>query len=211
MNDAGQIVGSYHSAGTAAGRGFLYNAGVFSTIDVPGAYATAPNGINNAGQVVGYYNTAPGHEDGFLYANGAFATIDVPGAVATEAIGINNAGQIVGLYVKNGISHGFLDTGGAFSTIDLPGARYTALFGINDGGQIVGQFGFPVDANGSAHKPDHGFLTPADARFGPELMVPLQPPTSGVPELSTWAMMLIGFGAIGWRLRRETSVTAPTA
>ncbi len=32
--------------------------------------------------------------------------------------------------------------------------------------------------------------------------------TDSVPELSTWAMMLIGFAAVGWRLRRQTSEVA---
>jgi hypothetical protein len=32
------------------------------------------------------------------------------------------------------------------------------------------------------------------------------PPTGGVPEPSTWALMLLGFGAVGWAMRRRTSV-----
>jgi hypothetical protein len=28
---------------------------------------------------------------------------------------------------------------------------------------------------------------------------------NGVPEPSTWAMMLLGFGAIGWAVRRQRS------
>ena len=41
--------------GTAEGiHGFLYD-GSFTTIEVPGARATYPNGINDAGQIVGFY------------------------------------------------------------------------------------------------------------------------------------------------------------
>ncbi len=34
---------------------------------------------------------------------------------------------------------------------------------------------------------------------------------SGVPELGTWAMMIIGFGGVGLQLRRRTGGMATTA
>lgn len=34
------------------------------------------------------------------------------------------------------------------------------------------------------------------------------PPVSAVPEPGTWAMMLMGFGLIGWRMRRRRGVSA---
>src|SRR4051794_39418700 len=39
---------------------------VFQTIDVPGASATAPQGINDAGQIVGFYRDSGGVGHGFL-------------------------------------------------------------------------------------------------------------------------------------------------
>ena len=36
-------------------HGFLYVGGTFSTIDVPGELVTPAFGINNAGQIVGYF------------------------------------------------------------------------------------------------------------------------------------------------------------
>jgi hypothetical protein len=36
----------------------------------------------------------------------------------------------------------------------------------------------------------------------------LNPQISGVPEISTWAMMLIGFGLVGFKLRRRGTVLA---
>jgi len=36
----------------------------------------------------------------------------------------------------------------------------------------------------------------------------LVPPTSAVPEPGTWAMMLMGFGLIAWRVRRRAAVAA---
>jgi hypothetical protein len=46
------------------------------------------------------------------------------------------------------------------------------------------------------------------ATFPTEQPRELVPVTSAVPEPGTWAMMLMGFGLIGWRLRRRRR-TAP--
>jgi uncharacterized membrane protein len=47
INTSGQIVGHYSSVSGA--HGFLYGAGVFTSIDVPGANNTTPSGINDDG------------------------------------------------------------------------------------------------------------------------------------------------------------------
>jgi uncharacterized membrane protein len=39
-------------------HGFVWDDGDFRTIDVPGATATGAIGINNRGQIVGYYSDA---------------------------------------------------------------------------------------------------------------------------------------------------------
>ena len=63
INDAGQVVGAYQDA---AGKlhGFLYRAGGFTTIDVPGASSTTVTGVGDRGQIVGWYVNAAG-EHGF--------------------------------------------------------------------------------------------------------------------------------------------------
>jgi probable HAF family extracellular repeat protein len=121
----------------------------FTTIDVPGASYTVAQGINDSGQIVGWYNST-GRGYGFLDTGGSLTTIDVPGAIGTEAYGINDSGQIVGSYY-DGRTHGFLYTGGSFTTIGVPGAVETDAYGINDSGQIVGEY-FDSTKNG------HGFL-----------------------------------------------------
>ncbi|MBW0007085.1 MAG: PEPxxWA-CTERM sorting domain-containing protein [Sphingomonas sp.] len=40
---------------------------------------------------------------------------------------------------------------------------------------------------------------------------PPPPPTPPVPEPATWAMMLVGFGLIGWRIRQASQASAPHA
>jgi probable HAF family extracellular repeat protein len=111
----------------------------FTTFDPPGSARTTLNGINDSGQIVGYYNNpGPGNANGFLYSNGSFTTIDVPGANYTDAWGISNSGQIVGQFGDATGFHGFLYSNGSFTTIDFPGVGGSAAVGINDSGQIVG-------------------------------------------------------------------------
>jgi probable HAF family extracellular repeat protein len=131
----------------------------YTTLDDPSAASqaggTTAYGINNAGQIVGFYANAGGL-DGFLLSGGTYTTIHDPLATrGTVAYGINTSGQIVGNY-QNGIgsgSHGFLynPNGGTYTTLDNSlGARGTLAFGINASGLIVGTY---IDANSR----DHGF------------------------------------------------------
>ena len=66
------------------------HASTFSSIDVPGAFATAAHGINDRGQIVGEYSAGGLH--GFVLDHDTFTTFDVPGTPT----GINNRGEIVG-------------------------------------------------------------------------------------------------------------------
>ena len=91
-----------------------------TTIDIPGALATAPSKINDRGQIVGIYSTnATNTKDpdaivhGFVLDHGTVTTIDVPGAALTQATGINNRGEVVGDYVDTaGVWHGYRTTAG---------------------------------------------------------------------------------------------------
>jgi probable HAF family extracellular repeat protein len=166
INDLGQIVGSRDSLG------FLYSGGTYTTLDDPFAIhdkfqvtttGTFAYGINNSGQIVGYYTNGAGFAPtfhGFLYSGGAYTTFDDPLAskgigfvlFGTEAYGISNSGLIVGGYtpdntqiqVKGG---SFLLSGGTYAVLDEPSAfATTAVTGINSLGQFVGTF---HDSNGT--------------------------------------------------------------
>jgi probable HAF family extracellular repeat protein len=148
INDLGQIVGYYFGGvGNSGTHGFVAipNAqGVYSyiTLDDPLAHRdTVPNGINNAGQIVGSYVDASNHEHGFLYSGGTFTTLDDPLATkGTLAWGINAAGQIVGEYVDASGVHGFLATLGPNPP---PPAGTTAdmiLRGSNTSAAVMGQY-----------------------------------------------------------------------
>jgi probable HAF family extracellular repeat protein len=107
INASGQIVGWYLDSGGTS-HGFLYSGGTYTTLTDPFAVSgdsdhpngTVASGINDAGQVVGYYYSDRFTLHGFLYSGGIYTTIDHPAATphssGTAVTGINNLGQIVG-------------------------------------------------------------------------------------------------------------------
>jgi uncharacterized membrane protein len=137
--------------------GFLLDRGRYTAFEVAGAVTqTFPIGINDRGQIVGYYDDADGLHGFLRQKDGRFRTIDFPGARATEALKINNRGQIVGLYSETSPfefadGRGFLLNRGRFTRINVPGALSTFARGLNDRGQVVGDY---TDVDGLIH----GFL-----------------------------------------------------
>jgi uncharacterized membrane protein len=104
--------------------------------------STYPLGINNAGQVVGYYYDGSQYS-GFLLSGGDFSPFQAPGSHGyTAASGINSSGQIVGTFGSgpNNLSDakGFLRSGSSYTTIDVLGSLGTEARGINDQAQVVG-------------------------------------------------------------------------
>ena len=120
---------------------------LFTSLDVPGATRTEARGINDSGQVVGFYDDASGISHGYLKDSVGYTTLDATslGATNTFSWGINDAGQIVGSYNYPGFDNrGFLLDAGVYSTIDSPGGPMppdgNAAFGINNASQIVGVY-----------------------------------------------------------------------
>lgn len=120
------------------------------------------------------------------------------GGTRSEGMGINDTGQITGWSYISGDSgqHAFLYSGGVMSDLNhlihpssgwvLQDAR-----GINNLGQITGTGLF----NGQTRA---YLLTPLPTPPAPE--PPVSPPP--VPEPATWAMLILGFGAVGAAMRR---------
>ena len=127
-------------------------------IDVPGVmHSTAATAINNASQVVGYYDM----KNGFLKTTGSFITIDVPGSNYTFPFGINGTAHIVGFFgailcEPKKPTHGFLYSNGGFNTIDVPNSFQTCAYGINNSDQIVGRFSDTTGTHGFLASPDDG-------------------------------------------------------
>jgi uncharacterized membrane protein len=118
----------------------------FTTIDVPGVSITEINGINTAGDMVGFSgDNLIGPLSGFLYSNGTFTSFDYPGQTVTVPGGINDSGLIVGYATQNADQRtsvvGFLYDGAAFTTLKDGGNSATYGFGINNAGVVVGEAG----------------------------------------------------------------------
>jgi hypothetical protein len=144
INNHNVIVGSY--ASPDAPHGFMYSKGQLTTIDYPGAEITELTGINDNGDIVGFYVPPdnPSEVHGILLRAGVFTNIDFPGSTFTEPLGINAMGTIVGTYADAAGFHGFIYANGSYTTVDAPQLDpteppHTLLSGINNTGTIIGE------------------------------------------------------------------------
>lgn len=148
INDRGEIVGRYMSAGHT--HGFLRDTlGNFATIDYPGSNFTVVGAITDSGTMVGWYTVAaaPAVRHGFLLRDGTFSTFDPPRSTYTSALGINNRGDIAGRYCVLAVCHpsssdfrGFLLRDGEYTNIDVPTGTGASGFKLQPDGTIVGGF-----------------------------------------------------------------------
>lgn len=150
QNDNHQAAGYYSLSPNNSTPDFPYIydevGGIFEVITIPGALGGAQaTGINNSGEVCGFYIDGNTINHGWLLNAGIFVQLDFPGSVFTQALGLNNRGQVVGVYAyPGGVTHGFLYTvsTGTYTSIDDPaGVGMTVVNGINDNGDLVGFYG----------------------------------------------------------------------
>jgi hypothetical protein len=117
---------------------------------LPNVASLTAAGINNAGDIVGFYSTVTGGPaNGFLDIGGTFTTLDAPGSTSTMLLGVNNKGLIVGTDTDANGMHGVIynELTNSWTVLDDPNGIGTTTFnGLNDLGQIVG---FYVDGNGN--------------------------------------------------------------
>jgi hypothetical protein len=157
INNHGVVVGDpFLNSSYVGGIGWTWNGTSYSFFSAPGSdptkLGTATYSINDAGQIVGYYEDSNSVQHGYLKTGSTFTTLDAPGANGlTSAQGINNLGYVTGYYNDaSGTANGYLWYNGQFSTINVPfaGATGTDITAINDRGDLVGWY---LDANGAYH------------------------------------------------------------
>jgi hypothetical protein len=203
INNAGVITGAIYLGGNSY-EGYIDKNGAVTILQDPASASsiTRPNGINNAGDVVGSYD----NRHGFIYHNGVYTTIDDPNGVnGTWAQGINDHGQIVGYYKDgNNVQHGFIDSGGIFTTIDDPlGVHGTAVTGINNSDQVVGYY---TDANNVQHGFEATLNATSTAENAPLVLTSLNvsDPAAGTNPIQV--TLAVGHGTLA--LNNATGVTA---
>lgn len=191
------------ATGFISGFGSLvWNSGVPSRLNDLGGNNSRTFAINDAGIIAGWAAIAGGDERSVVWNNSTTPTDlgMLPGAIYAEAHGINNAGVVVGFsgnapYATLWENGEIIDLNTLLSPSGL-GWHLTEAIGINNLGQIIGQGFFDGQY-------ESFLLTPCD----PCIAVPL--PAAAVPELSTWAMLLIGFVGIGFAgYRRRQGMAA---
>jgi hypothetical protein len=130
--------------------GFIDKGGVISSVFDPiaptinGVYSEQFLGINDSGQVAGFYvNDTNGDTSGFVYNSntGAFNAVTMAGATSLTATDINDKDQISGFFTKAGVTDGFVETNGKFLILSGPaGATDVQALGLNNAGLVVGSY-----------------------------------------------------------------------
>jgi hypothetical protein len=111
INDLGQVTGIYiDDAGLP--HGFLKEGSEITTFDVPGADFTAPVGINNEGDIAGFYGIfATNLTTAFLLHKGQFYTITLENSTTAGLSDVTENGAISGGYQDAaGTWHGIIGT-----------------------------------------------------------------------------------------------------
>jgi hypothetical protein len=168
VNASGEIVGFYETSTSCRDtvlavpncptHGYKYVNGSFIKLKVPNSVSTAIMGVNDLGDLVGFYTKADGTKHGFIwYHQNVVKTIDYPGtSFITVPMGINKAGTVVGGLWSESETGTFAQGGwvwvnGKFSNMNpfTPGAAAPSNWSVNgiaNSGVITGQL-FQADNN----------------------------------------------------------------
>ena len=105
------IVGFYQPTSTTS-LGFLDVGGTITPIDPFGSTFTQALGVNDLGEIVGFYvDNITGVQHGYIDNGGVFTSFDPSGSVNTTINGVNDLGDIVGFFTNNNDSVlGFVGT-----------------------------------------------------------------------------------------------------
>jgi probable HAF family extracellular repeat protein len=78
-------------------HGFAFARKKYVTLDFPGASNTAALGINDRGEIVGWYvPSGQLYSQAFIYSDGQYNTVFVHGKPSISVNAVNNLGHIYG-------------------------------------------------------------------------------------------------------------------
>lgn len=168
----------------------------YAPINVPGATQTVARGINNNGEIVGFYKTSACVDadvkvpncftKAFKYVNGTYVKLMVPNSISTAIMGVNDLGDLVGFYTKaDHTRHGFIwFHQNVVKTIDYPNpptSTQTIPFGINKAGTVVGGL-WSIASSNTATLADGGWVW-VNGKFSN-----MDPFTAGAAAPSNWSV-----------------------
>ena len=146
VNERGQVVG-WDVAFSGETRGFIWQKGSIRHLGSLGGFATYPNDINDAGQVVGTgtlpQDTATSTGAGFLWQNGKIRELAGQGDAGGSAYAVNGRGQVVGAANTTsdecGSPHAAFWSNGKMNDLNPPGAVFSEAVAVNARGQVAVQ------------------------------------------------------------------------
>lgn len=105
INNSNTAVGTFYPPPFTVYHGFSRAAdGTITQIDFPGSTSTSCLGINDSGQITGFYLDSAGIVHGFTLLNGHYKSSSLP-----DIAGINNSGSYVGsLTALSGQNYGYI-------------------------------------------------------------------------------------------------------
>jgi len=149
INKANAAAGWCFNTTTGLPMGWVYANNKFTSIAYPKAPQTGATGINDNGDVVGFFVAPKSNAHGFLYSNKKYTQIDVKGATVTVAWAINNAGDIT-LETGSSFANGtlscpcvsYLQVGKKLTKIADPkqGSNGTVIHAVNNNGDVDGTY-----------------------------------------------------------------------
>ena len=166
INSSGQIVGNIPN-----GHAALLSGGVTTDLGTFGGIFSSALGINNLGQIVGYYS-APGlFNHAILYSNGVVTPLGPFDADAISiATAINDSGMITGDATSSFLVpyHAFLYNNGVMTDISPFGNSESYARDISNSGEVVGEYLVARDMSFHAFLYSKGVFTDLGVAGSPE-------------------------------------------